>query len=324
MSAPPVPASPPPPPSPATAAAAGRGELPASCLYEGWVRHRRFAPRAHAFRYRLFQAFLDLDELDTVFDGSWLASARRPAALRFRRSDHVGDPARPLAEQVRDLVEGHAGRRPRGPIRLLTHLRTFGFCFNPVSFYYCWAHNANDQNAKDQSADAGSAPETVVAEVDNTPWGERHCYVLDGRAGERVGSARVFRFEKRFHVSPFLPMDVDYTWRFSDPGPRLLVHMENRRAGELVFDATQVMRRRELTPAALRSCLVRYPAMTATVFTAIYWQALRLWLKKTPFHGHPGRRAEEVSGPRPAPAGAATPAQGPTASIARGRGAADG
>ncbi|HVS14930.1 MAG TPA: DUF1365 domain-containing protein [Thermoanaerobaculia bacterium] len=261
----------------------------ASCLYQGWVRHRRYAPRPHAFRYRMFQAFLDLDELDRAFAGSRLASARRPALAWFRRADHVGDPEGPLAETVRDLVAGHTGRRPRGPIRLLTHLRTLGFCFNPVSFYYLYPEGA--------AAPDRAAPETIVAEVDNTPWGERHCYVLDGRTAERVGPARVFRFDKAFHVSPFLPMEMGYDWRFTDPGRRLLVHMENLRDGRRVFDATLVMTRRALTPAALRSCLLRYPAMTARVYAAIYWQALRLWLERAPFHDHPGARSVEVSGP---------------------------
>jgi uncharacterized protein len=208
------------------------------------------------------------------------------------------------------VVERHTGRRPGGPIRLLTHLRTFGFCFNPVSFYYLYPEEggargsletASPEIASPEIASPEIAsPETIVAEVDNTPWGERHCYVLDRRAAERVGAARVYRFEKRLHVSPFLPMDMDYDWRFNDPGRRLLVHMENLRGGRRVFDATLAMTRRALTPAALRSCLLRYPALTATVFTAIYWQALRLWLKRTPFHEHPGERGSEVSGPAPA------------------------
>ena len=136
-----------------------------SCLYNGWVRHRRFAPRAHAFRYRLFMAYLDLTELDHVFRGRWFWSTRRPALAWFRRADYLGNPSVPLDQAVRDAVERDTGMRPRGPIRLLTHLRYFGHGFNPVSFYYCFDP-------------ADTRVETIVAEITNTPWAERHAYVL--------------------------------------------------------------------------------------------------------------------------------------------------
>jgi hypothetical protein len=165
-----------------------------SRLYEGWVRHRRHAPTPHAFRYRLFQPYLDLDELPATLDGRLFWSARRPALAWFRRADHFGDPAVPLAEAVRTEVARQTGARPTGPIGLLTHLRYFGYCFNPVSFYYCWDA-------------AGASLEFLLAEVTNTPWGERHCYVVDLRAGAPAPTP------KAFHVSPFMGMDQEYRWR---------------------------------------------------------------------------------------------------------------
>jgi len=165
-----------------------------SCLYEGWVRHRRYAPRAHAFRYRLFMLYLDLDELDTVFRGRWLWSTRRPALAWFRRADYLGDARVPLKQAVLDRVEQATGRRPRGPVRLLTHLRYCGHCMNPVSFYYCFD-------------ETGERVDTVVAEITNTPWGERHVYVLPVDPDQRVLH---FRFDKRLHVSPFMAMDLNY------------------------------------------------------------------------------------------------------------------
>jgi DUF1365 family protein len=245
-----------------------------SCIYEGWVRHRRHAPVKNAFRYSMYMLYLDLDELDEVFRGRWLWSVRRPAMAWFRRRDHLGDPDVPLNEAVRDLVESRTGRRPDGPIRLLTHPRYFGYVMNPVSFYYCF------------DAD-GKRVDTIVAEVHNTPWGEMHTYVLDAAGHER---RKRFRFDKTFHVSPFMGMDQQYDWRFVDPGERLPVHMENWEDGQLLLDATMALKRRPITGGRLARMLVRYPFMTGKVIAAIYFQALRLWLKRCPFYPHPKHR----------------------------------
>jgi len=247
----------------------------ASCIYEGSVLHRRHAPRSHVFRYDLHMLLLDLGELDEVFRGRWLWSTKRPAPVRWRREDYLGDPARPLDDSVRDLVAGATGFRPEGPVRMLTNARHFGYGFNPVSFYYCWDR-------------AGTALEAVVAEVSNTPWGERHPYVLDVRRAERSsGSSLRWQFGKAFHVSPFMPMDIDYDWRFGIPGEALFVHMENWRQGERMFDATLTMERRPIDGLSLASVLARRPFLTAKVIAGIHWQAARLWLKRIPFHEHP-------------------------------------
>ena len=248
-----------------------------SALYEGSLRHRRLAPVPHEFEYPVTLAWLDLSELDEVFRGRWLWSATRPAASWFRRADFLGDPAVPLDQAVRDLAEEELGWRPDGAIRLLTQLRTFGHSFNPVTFYYCYGTD-------------GPAVEAVVAEITNTPWGERHAYAM-----RRPESGKLrFRFDKRFHVSPFMPMDQRYDWRFSEPGPRLAVHMINLRSGERVFDATLRLRRREITTSSLAATLARYPFASLRVLAAIHWQALRLWAKGVPFHSHPA----SLEGPR--------------------------
>jgi hypothetical protein len=259
-----------------------------SALYTGWVSHRRRAPRHHAFRYPLFMVWLDLAELDRVFRGRWFWGIERRAVATFRRADHMGDPGMPLDRCVRDLVAGATGSRPEGPIRLLTHLRYFGYCFNPVSFYYCY-------DAADQELVA------VVAEVTNTPWGERHCYVLgsadaqhlDGaRAGGSAASGlRHWRNDKRMHVSPFMPMDLRYDWWLSAPSKRLSVRMRCTRGSAPVFDASLVLRRRPLGSGALAATLLRFPWMTARVIIAIHWQAFRLWLKRVPYIPHPEARS---------------------------------
>lgn len=245
-----------------------------SAIYIGHVRHRRMGPVRNAFRYGLFMMYLDLAELPRLFDGYRLWSARGPAPAWFRRGDHLGDPDVPLDEAVRGLVAERLGERPTGPIRLLTHLRYWGYCFNPVSFFYCFDHE-------------GKRVETIVAEVHNTPWNETHPYVLGEALNEAEGRRKRYRFAKDFHVSPFMPMDVDYDWMFSEPGERLAVHMENRRAGELLFDATLTMQRREVAGPALAAALLRHPFMTGTVIFGIHWQALKLWLKRCPYYSHP-------------------------------------
>ena len=247
-----------------------------SCIYEGQVRHARLTPAKHAFEYRVFMMYLDLDELPTLFSKRWFWSATRAAIARFRRSDHLGPETQPLADSVRDLVEKETGERPQGPIRLLTNLQYFGYCFNPVSFYYVYAGD-------------GVTLDAIVAEVNNTPWGERDTYVLPVDDNPEHGNPLQFQPLKKMHVSPFMPMDMSYDWRFLVPGKDLGVFMVNERHGQRVFSASMRMRRKEISGASLARVLVAYPFMTMKIIGAIYWQALRLWLKRCPFYAHPDK-----------------------------------
>ena len=246
-----------------------------SCIYEGTIRHRRYRPRPNVFQYRLFFMFLDLSEIETVFQLHPLWSNEQTNVAYFRRRDHFGDPRRPLEQTVRDLVEEKLGQRPLGPIRLLTHLRYFGFCFNPASFYYCY-----------DSAD--TFVETIVVEIHNTPWGERYCYVLGSELNEHpLRNWRRYRFGKDFHVSPFIHMNIDYDWRFCEPGDVVRVHMIDIENGKTLFDASLALKRRAANRRAMTRMLLKYPLMTFKVTAMIYWQALRLVVKRTPFFTHP-------------------------------------
>ena len=242
----------------------------ASAVYEGWVRHRRFDPVAHEFRYPLFLPYLDLAELPAVLDPYPLWSARRRAPARFRRADFLGDPACPLDACVRDAVEAETGERPEGAVRLLGGLRYLGHSFNPVSFYYCF--------------DPPGRVQAVVAEVQNIPWRERHAYVL--RRGAREGPVLSQKIDKSFHVSPLMGMDQTYRFSAGEPGETLSVQIESH-ADSKTFDATLNLRRRELSRPLMARLLARYPAHSLQVVARIYAQALRLKLKGAPYHPHP-------------------------------------
>jgi hypothetical protein len=239
----------------------------ASCLYEGRIRHRRREPHKE-FSHRLTLAYIGLDELQTILDGRLIRNG--PGLLRFRRRDYLGPAQVPLEQAVRDRVEELSGQRPTGPIRLLTQLRSWGLCFNPVSFYYCFERD-------------GVTLAAILAEVTNTPWGERHSYVLAPAAGSTLRG----RFAKELHVSPFMGMDHVYDARASTPGPTLSVHIESHRNEEAVFDATLSLERRQLTPASARVHSLRHPLATARVLALIYGHAVGLKLAGARVHPHP-------------------------------------
>jgi DUF1365 family protein len=249
-----------------------------SCLYIGRIHHRRFHPVAHEFRYGIGLAYLDLEELPVLLQSRLPVYAARFSPGSFCRDDHLGDSAKPLSVAVRDLVQTETGYRPEGPIRLLTQLRRFGHYFSPLNLYYCF--------------DRGDSIEAVVAEVSNTPWRERHCYVL--WQGNRVGPPEQmqFRHRKDFHVSPFMDMDFDYHWQLKPPGEVLKVYLANLRDQERVHTANMVLKRRPLDCWQTARLLLRYPWMTVQVVLAIYYQALRLRIKKCPLYPHPKRRIQ--------------------------------
>lgn len=283
-----------------------------SAIYSGHVRHRRFVPVVHEFKYPLFMLALDLDELPQLLASKWYLGRSIFHPVRYKRADFYGEKNKDLkqciVERVQQDFSAQGLQTPEVQrVVLVTHLRYFNVIFNPVSFYYCY-------DAKDELV-------AIQAEITNTPWKERHSYVLPVKAAKTEGadSSRAishrplgsnktqpkheFRFVKDFHVSPFNPMNMDYRWVFSDLDASLLVHMDNTmlerdestQSGSTQtqvkhFDATLVMDKWDIQ-TKLAKTLIRQPLVTVKVIAGIYWQAFKLFVKRSPFYSHPKHEA---------------------------------
>ncbi|MGY6038195.1 DUF1365 domain-containing protein [Aeromonas sp. AE23HZ002T15] len=236
-----------------------------SAIWQGSVRHRRFAPRPHAFAYPLFMLGLDLDELPGLRLGGWLG-VERAGLLSFRRADYLRGSGGSLKQAVWDKVAALGGEQGEGRVLLLGNVRCLGFYFSPVNFYFCYQ---------------GSDARYLLAEVSNTPWNERHYYLLD--------LAALVPHDKDFHVSPFMVLAMRYHWRIRPPREETLIHIESHpQSGEpKLFDATLALTRAPLSRHGLCALLLRWPWMTMRVLLGIYWQALRLFIKRTPLFTHP-------------------------------------
>jgi DUF1365 family protein len=255
-----------------------------SAIYQGSLRHRRFFPKRHEFSYSSTLFYIDLDELPGLFDGVKGWSFNRANFGSFRRADFLGDPVVPLKDAVRSEVnrllasgKQHVLPCPDGAVRMLTNLRIFGFCFNPVTFYYLF--NAGAEK-----------PAMILAQVNNTPWSERYTYLI--HCDEKTGKANT-QFDKKFHVSPFNPLDMEYHWVSSVPAENVLVHMENHVHAENLqkpsgchMDATLTLKRQPWSKSLLQKILWLQPWTAIKIPVAIYWQAVRLFVKGVPVYTH--------------------------------------
>ena len=244
-----------------------------SCLYRGWVRHERCTTPRNGFVYPTFMTFLSLNELDVLEQRIRGFSTRRPAPIWLRRTDHVGDPGQSIRSVVDNALEAHGLPAPAADIRLLTNLRYWGHCFNPISVYYCYREPLGQ-------------PYAAVLEVTNTPWGQRHIYVVPMRDDESR-----YQFQKDFHVSPFLPADMQYHSYLIAPGERLQLAINNMQGGECSHRASLVLNRERLTATRLWRRALAELSITARNLGRIYWQAAKLVTKGARYYRHPGAAA---------------------------------
>jgi DUF1365 family protein len=231
-----------------------------SCLYECTVFHRRMAPKRHEFLYRVFYFLLDLDELDELDQTMRLFRVNRPGLYSYRDSDHISQGAASARENVLRYLSEQGITAPVGRILLLTLPRLLGYVFNPVSVFFCF--------------DTEGKPLAAVAEVGNT-FGEWKPYLVP------VTPEGTFhlRAVKHFYVSPFSDLDLEFDFRFDQPGERLRLLIDDYRGGEKELVSMLTGNRVPLTDAILLRFSLKYPLLTLKVILGIHWEALRIWLK---------------------------------------------
>ncbi|NKF49820.1 DUF1365 domain-containing protein [Shewanella sp. WXL01] len=276
-------------------------------IYRGSVMHRRFAPSVHQFNYPFAMLVIDLDELNNLSELSASFSSSGFAPIRFNCNDYLNQLDKQFDEElaivksedsasalksrvisvVKRLAEQHstqlscfsqepqASQGVQAPqteafdpdcidkVLFAGQMRHFGFYFSPVNFYFCY----QDGQAR-----------VMLAEVSNTPWNERHCYLVELSTTQMT--------DKDFLVSPFMGLDMQYRWRVLPPENKFSVSISNLDSGrQRLFEANMALKQQPFSKANLRSFAWRFPLMTFGIVARIYWQAFKIWRKKIPFLG---------------------------------------
>ncbi len=239
-------------------------------LFEGTIIHRRHKPKTHQFKYPLFHFLLNLERLTDLANVSPLLSIEKYNYLSFQRAKYFINQEPNLKAAVLSKL-GITNQLDNYKVFLLTSLSYLGYCFNPISLYFVYEHGIF---------------KALVAEVTNTPWHERHLYILDTPT---VSKPPIYHFEanKSLHVSPFMTMDYKYEFKLKLTDNEILLHINNIQNEMVTFDATLNLTGEPLTKRSLHRLLWKYPLQTHRNVFLIHWHALRLWLKGVSFQPHP-------------------------------------
>lgn len=248
-------------------------------IYKGEVVHKRFHPKQHAFNYPLAMILVDVNQLESSFKTSRWWSLERFNLISFYRNDYIqpeshtnsSNKTMSITDVVAEKIFNASGEIFSGTVKLLTNPRFFGYVFNPVSFYLCY-----DQN---------NTLKYILSQINNTPWNERHTYVH--QVSDQSNAKMVFEFDKAFHVSPFMPMNLNYTWKFILYNNKVDIHMALFDSGVKQFIATMRAKHSPFTAKNMLQLPIEFPLQTLRIVFRIYWHALRLWMKKVPFYEHP-------------------------------------
>ncbi|MES2140431.1 MAG: DUF1365 domain-containing protein [Bacteroidota bacterium] len=244
-----------------------------SCLYKCTVMHNRLEPKQHRFHYNIFMFYIDLDEIDLLTQKLWMMSRNRFNFFSFKDSEHLQlprenpDKSKNVKQHITDYLQQNGITIGNGKIRLLTNLNVLGYNFNPVSFYYCF--------------DANNSPLCVVAEIGNT-FGEIKPFFL----GENNLTSNKFYLNttKYFYVSPFIDHDTNFDFNLVIPDDKLNIRIDDYKNEKRFFISTLTGVREPISNFNLLKYSIRFPFITLKIITLIHWNAIKLWLKKIPYH----------------------------------------
>lgn len=246
-----------------------------SRIYLGSINHRRLSPKYHSFKYSLYMLALDPLEMEKRHTPSWLFGFSKFHPLGFVEKDYIRSELGSLEQRIRNKVTELDNNIQISRILMLVQVRCFGIYFSPANFYFCYDQNENCTH--------------MLAEVSNTPWNERHYYLVDlQKKSDKTN-------EKYFQVSPFMDLNMSYFWQVKPPSndtDKLVVNIENKRknlqSGKMdkLFDVSLTLYKKDFTNVSLLGIWLQLPIMTIKVFFSIYWQALKLFIKGIPFIGY--------------------------------------